>query len=163
MKTQEDGFTIVELLIVIVVIGILAAISIVAYNGVQARAMVSTAKTDIRNIGGQISMSLVDSDTLSNATIKSAYQAVGIELTATAPRRFIHCYNPTTKEYAIVAMHPVIRNSLVANGDKLYAYANDSMTEFTYNTTLPGTNVSTRVCAGALPSYTVGGWSHNLV
>lgn len=32
------GFTIVELLIVIVVIAILAAISIVAYNGIQARA-----------------------------------------------------------------------------------------------------------------------------
>lgn len=34
----QPGFTIVELLIVIVVIGILAAITIVAYNGVQARA-----------------------------------------------------------------------------------------------------------------------------
>lgn len=32
------GFTIVELLIVIVVIGILATITIIAYNGVQARA-----------------------------------------------------------------------------------------------------------------------------
>jgi general secretion pathway protein G len=37
--TRTAGFTIVELLIVIVVIGILAAIVIVAYNGVQARAM----------------------------------------------------------------------------------------------------------------------------
>jgi prepilin-type N-terminal cleavage/methylation domain-containing protein len=35
---KQSGFTIVELLIVIVVIGILAAITIVAYNGIQARA-----------------------------------------------------------------------------------------------------------------------------
>jgi prepilin-type N-terminal cleavage/methylation domain-containing protein len=35
---KQTGFTIVELLIVIVVIGILAAISIVAYTGVQNRA-----------------------------------------------------------------------------------------------------------------------------
>jgi len=35
---QQKGFTIVELLIVIVVIGILAAITIVAYNGFQQRA-----------------------------------------------------------------------------------------------------------------------------
>lgn len=35
---KQKGFTIVELLIVIVVIAILASISIVAYNGIQARA-----------------------------------------------------------------------------------------------------------------------------
>lgn len=35
---KQKGFTIVELLIVIVVIGILAAITIVAYNGAQTRA-----------------------------------------------------------------------------------------------------------------------------
>lgn len=37
MQYQKGGFTIVELLIVIVVIGILAAITIVAFNGVQER------------------------------------------------------------------------------------------------------------------------------
>ncbi len=38
MHPKLKGFTIVELLIVIVVIGILAAISIVAYTGIQSRA-----------------------------------------------------------------------------------------------------------------------------
>lgn len=37
-KSKPAGFTIVELLIVIVIIGILATITIVAYNGIQARA-----------------------------------------------------------------------------------------------------------------------------
>ena len=37
-QTKSSGFTIVELLIVIVVIAILAAITIVAYNGIQDRA-----------------------------------------------------------------------------------------------------------------------------
>jgi general secretion pathway protein G len=36
-KQKQPGFTIVELLIVIVVIGILAAITIIAYNGIQQR------------------------------------------------------------------------------------------------------------------------------
>lgn len=43
-KPKTNGFTIVELLIVIVVIAILAAITIVAFNGVQTRAR-DTART----------------------------------------------------------------------------------------------------------------------
>ena len=46
-KQFKDGFTIVELLIVIVVIGILAAITIVAYNGIQQRANLANLKIDM--------------------------------------------------------------------------------------------------------------------
>jgi type II secretion system protein G len=47
---KQPGFTIVELLIVIVVIGILAAITIVAYNGIQQRARDSQRRSDIASI-----------------------------------------------------------------------------------------------------------------
>jgi prepilin-type N-terminal cleavage/methylation domain-containing protein len=47
---KDRGFTIVELLIVIVVIAILAAIVIVAYNGVQKRANASTAKSNAESV-----------------------------------------------------------------------------------------------------------------
>ena len=46
-RSSQKGFTIVELLIVIVVIGILAAIVIVAYNGVQSRARDVERKSEI--------------------------------------------------------------------------------------------------------------------
>ncbi len=44
---KQKGFTIVELLIVVVVIAILATITIVAYNGIQDRARDSAAKSAI--------------------------------------------------------------------------------------------------------------------
>lgn len=49
-KQKQTGFTIVELLIVVVVIAILASITIVAYNGVQTRAQRSKIDTDIATL-----------------------------------------------------------------------------------------------------------------
>ena len=46
---MKRGFTIVELLIVIVVIAILAAITIVAYNGIQQRARAAGVQSDMIN------------------------------------------------------------------------------------------------------------------
>lgn len=50
MRKSTSGFTIVELLIVIVVIGVLAAISVVAFNGVQARARDNVRYNDAKAI-----------------------------------------------------------------------------------------------------------------
>ncbi len=56
MKSGEKtllvrGFTIVELLIVIVVIAVLAAIVVVSYNGITKRANVSALKADLSQFG----------------------------------------------------------------------------------------------------------------
>ena len=45
--SRRQGFTIVELLIVIVVIGILVAIAIVAYNGISQRARIAALQGDL--------------------------------------------------------------------------------------------------------------------
>lgn len=53
-KTLSRGFTIVELLIVIVVIGILAGLVVVTYNGIQKKARDTERKTDINALHGQL-------------------------------------------------------------------------------------------------------------
>ena len=61
MRTKaQSGFTIVELLIVIVVIGILAAITIVAFNGVQTRGYDSRRTNDVAGIKKALEMYKVD-------------------------------------------------------------------------------------------------------
>jgi prepilin-type N-terminal cleavage/methylation domain-containing protein len=50
MRIRTKAFTIVELLIVIVVIGILAAITLVAYSNIQARATDSRMNTGVKEI-----------------------------------------------------------------------------------------------------------------
>ena len=51
---KNRGFTIIELLIVIVVIGILAALVIVTYNGIQQKARDTERKTDIKALQGHM-------------------------------------------------------------------------------------------------------------
>ena len=56
----QSGFTLVELLIVVVVIAILAAITIVAYNGMVARANDARRMQDVSEIRKTLSLYKVD-------------------------------------------------------------------------------------------------------
>jgi len=62
-KATTAGFTIVELLIVIVVIGILAAITIVSFNGVQDKAKFAREKSDMSSINQVILLYYADNGT----------------------------------------------------------------------------------------------------
>ncbi|MEI6851087.1 MAG: prepilin-type N-terminal cleavage/methylation domain-containing protein [Candidatus Saccharibacteria bacterium] len=53
---RSFAFTIVELLVVIVVIGILAAITIVSYTGISQKAMVASLQSDLTNLSKQLKM-----------------------------------------------------------------------------------------------------------
>ena len=60
MKKTVSGFTIVELLIVIVVIAILATISIVAYSGIQERGHDNAVRSDLSNLAKKEELFKVD-------------------------------------------------------------------------------------------------------
>ncbi len=59
---SRDGFTIVELLIVIVVIGILAAITIFAYNNIQDRARANSVVVGFKQIDKAFRMMAIEQD-----------------------------------------------------------------------------------------------------
>lgn len=61
-KQKKNGFTIVELLIVIVIIGILAALVIVAYTGIQVRARDTARITKIKDVAKAIELYYADNN-----------------------------------------------------------------------------------------------------
>lgn len=72
LNNRQKGFTIVELLIVIVVIAILAAISIVAYTGIQSRARTSAGQQLASQVAKK--MEIYNAVNGSYATLRSQIQ-----------------------------------------------------------------------------------------
>jgi type II secretion system protein G len=77
MKKSVKGFTIVELLIVIVIIAVLAAISVVAYTGTQGRARDSERKSELSNIMKALELYRVDNGGYPRCDTDGAYVAGG--------------------------------------------------------------------------------------
>lgn len=95
-STRHQGFTIVELLIVIVVIAVLAAISIVAYNGIQDRAKAASLQSDLANAAKAVGLASANTGEYPTSLPSEVKASAGnvLQLTASAGKTFcINGYN----------------------------------------------------------------------
>ena len=80
---SKEAFTIVELLIVIVVIGILAAITILAYNGISSRAGVAGVQSDLASAAKLLENARTTSSSTAYPVDQTAAQAAGMNSSIT--------------------------------------------------------------------------------
>lgn len=170
---RRRGFTIVELLVVIVVIAILAAITIVAYNGVQSRARDAARIQKLTSVAKAIELYYAD-----NGRYPAIQDGSGTESTCgSQTENWGHCDRMKQLSDALapyMALDPVSLSS-VTTGTTYYYYYNsagaDNYAHYGFMVYLEGNggqndggSSSTAYEVGTNPSYcmqtysSTGGW-----
>ena len=164
-KNSTRGFTIVELLIVVVVIAILAAITIVSYNGISQSARNSADKSELVSFSRTLQIMAIDgADFTSKAVWKEALQKSGLyatteslSLTDMNSRGIAFC--ATASEYIIFSTRPPYPKS---TGMELpYLHSGSGWQTLIWNDAAAGDTVLDKFCTQAHPSSTARYWAHS--
>jgi prepilin-type N-terminal cleavage/methylation domain-containing protein len=119
MRPDRKGFTLIELIVVLLVIGILSAIAVAKFVNTKESAYVATMKTDLRNFALYEQNYLMDSQGsyfAGNGAAQGFVPTVGVTITATVTAgpppswQAIATHNRTSKTCSIVTDGPAIWN-----------------------------------------------------
>ncbi len=109
MEKREHGFTLIELMIVIAIIGILAAVAIPQFSAYRIRSYNSAAMADIKNAENAQEAYFVDYQTYTNSLSNLLSSDYGLVLSSGV----IMNITGDSSGYTITAYHP--------SGDKTYS------------------------------------------
>lgn len=88
MRGDRTGFTLIEIMIVVVIIGILAAIAIPKFAGTKEKSYLAVMKSDLRNLAVAEENYLADNNTYYAGTVPNAAliynPSTGVTVTITA-------------------------------------------------------------------------------
>lgn len=105
---KQKGFTIVELLVVVVVIAILASVTIVAYNGVVARANDTAVKSDLRTLHEQVEIFHINKGTYPSLAQFTSNDPAVMQVRVAkgsyaAGDSFMYCVSGDNNAFALIA------------------------------------------------------------
>ena len=153
IRHRETGFTIVELLVVIIVIAILTAITIASYTSVQNASKESVVQQDLANFGKIMTRYKADtgsypSDTTSilTGTYKVSFHT-GLLVTSSS-YNLIYCSVAPYGSYSLLAA--------TKTGKRFYIQNGDLTKEYTGSTSWTGTSLST-ICSSVQSGSTNAG------